>query len=66
MDLLLEHNRTVAERDVAAAGRAPTPQARLTYERPTLAVYGPVAAITATVGTRGRKDAKRSRRRTGF
>ena len=36
------------------------------YHRPQLTVYGSVGDMTRTVGTRGRRDARRSRRRTGY
>lgn len=36
------------------------------YTPPTLVTFGTVAEITATVGRRGKRDGKRSRRRTGF
>jgi hypothetical protein len=36
------------------------------YSAPVLVRYGPIARLTQTVGPRGKKDAKRSSRRTGF
>lgn len=45
----------------AHAADAPRP-----YAPPTLVSFGTVAEITATVGRKGKRDGKRSRRRTGF
>ncbi|HEY5219888.1 MAG TPA: hypothetical protein VIJ16_08760 [Gemmatimonadaceae bacterium] len=36
------------------------------YVSPSLTVFGSIAELTETVGRRGRKDAKRGSRRTGF
>ena len=36
------------------------------YSPPTLIVYGRADELTHNVGTRGRKDARRGSRRTGF
>lgn len=38
----------------------------LPYTPPTLVRFGGLRELTATVGTRGRRDGRRSRRRTGF
>jgi hypothetical protein len=40
--------------------------ARLPYEAPALIRFGALDDLTRTVGTRGRRDARRSRSRTGF
>ena len=37
-----------------------------TYTAPRLTIYGNLDDLTATVGTRGRRDGRRSRRRTGY
>lgn len=50
-------------RTVDATPAAPIPRP---YAPPTLIVYGRVGDLTRTVGSRGRKDARRGRRRTGF
>ena len=42
------------------------PGKREEYVAPCLTVYGSVRNMTLTAGNRGRKDAKRSRRKTGF
>jgi hypothetical protein len=48
----------------AAAAAGPQPSAP--YAAPTLAVYGPVATLTRSVGSQGKKDGSRGSRRTGF
>jgi len=48
------------------AALAKATDARRPYVPPTLVSFGTVAEITATVGRKGRKDGKRSYRRTGF
>ena len=54
----------------AAGGGAPSADPkdaiRAPYTPPTLTVYGTLDQLTATVGHRGRRDGRRSRRRTGF
>ena len=42
------------------------PSARLPYTAPALVRFGALDDLTRTVGTRGRRDGRRSRRRTGF
>ncbi|MGH7689338.1 MAG: lasso RiPP family leader peptide-containing protein, partial [Gemmatimonadaceae bacterium] len=42
------------------------PPSRAPYVSPRLAVYGPVAELTQTVGSRGKHDRFLSRKRTGF
>ncbi|MDE3172984.1 MAG: lasso RiPP family leader peptide-containing protein [Gemmatimonadota bacterium] len=45
---------------------APPGPERLRYVAPTLARYGEVNELTRTVGTKGRRDGRRSARRTGY
>ena len=56
-------------RDEADAGDARAgdrPALRRPYTPPRLIVFGPIGRITNTVGRRGRRDAPRTTRRTGF
>ncbi|HUX34655.1 MAG TPA: hypothetical protein VMV51_12370 [Gemmatimonadaceae bacterium] len=59
-----EPRATTPRRESAAlakASGAPGP-----YAPPTLVTFGTVAELTATVGRKGRRDGRRSYRRTGF
>ena len=42
------------------------PHARSPYDPPTLVAYGAVRELTGTVGSVGKRDGKRTFRRTGF
>jgi len=49
-----------------AALTPPAPLDKRAYRAPVLMAYGSIADLTRLVGPRGKKDAKRGPRRTGF
>lgn len=54
---------TSTQKDAAFASVTDAPRP---YAPPTLVSFGTVAELTATVGRKGRRDGRRSYRRTGF
>ncbi len=66
MESPVEFPGHLATQQVAAASPETVISSRAPYAAPRLAVYGPVAELTRTVGSRGKKDRNRGSRRTGF
>ena len=64
MEPIDERRRDEADAGVPPAGERPA--LRRPYVPPRLVVFGPIGHLTSTVGRRGRRDAPRTTRRTGF
>ncbi len=66
MEQPIEIDRDDAAFAVFPARASEAPDGRIPYTPPMLAVYGSASVLTATVGTRGKRDGRRGNRRTGF